>query len=364
MFGNGLATAQPEHHRRQRKLLTPIFQQRNLIQYADVMTSYAENACHAWQDGEVIDILRSISQITLRVIGKILFGIDVHDDINEIDSSHTIALRHINKSMEKIIEIPDIWSLLVYDEFGNAIKRLDDIIYKIIKDNRISGKGNLISILVNAQHENSTFMTDKQIRDEALTLFIGGYETMANALAWTWYLVTQHDHVYRKLREEVDRVLGGRTPTHADLDQLPYTLQVLKEAIRLYPPAYLISRQAIRPVDIAGIHFPAGTRLLVSPYTLHRRSDTFPAPEQFDPDRFSAECEGRLARYAYLPFGTGPHGCIGFQLAIMEAHLVLAVLAQRVTFELLPNQALKPELSLTLRTGPLQMRVQHRTGRT
>jgi cytochrome P450 len=186
-------------------------------------------------------------------------------------------------------------------------------------------------------------MSDGQLMAECLTLFGAGHETTATALSWTWYLLCQHRESYQKIQTEVDSVLQGRTPTYADLARLPYCLQVFKEVMRLYPPAYLFSRRALRDVKIDGYLVPRGMVVLLAPYILHRRAEYFPQPEEFKPERFSLESEKQLPRYAYLPFGAGPRICIGNHFAMLEGHLLLATLAQRVSFELLPGQDIFPD---------------------
>jgi len=186
-------------------------------------------------------------------------------------------------------------------------------------------------------------MSDEQVMAECLTLFGAGHETTATALSWTWYLLCQHPESYQKVQQEVDSVLQGRTPTYADLARLPYCLQVFKEAMRLYPPAYLTSRRALRDVEIDGYLVPKGWVVLLAPYTLHRREDSFPEPEKFDPERFTPEREKELPRYAYVPFGAGPRICIGLHFAMMEGHLLLATIAQRVSFSLVPGQVIEPD---------------------
>jgi len=178
---------------------------------------------------------------------------------------------------------------------------------------------------------------------ECATLFGAGHETTATALSWTWCLLCQHPESYQKVQQEVDRLLQGRTPTYEDLARLPYCLQVFKEAMRLYPPAYAFSRHAVRDVEIDSYCVPKGRVVLVAPYTLHRRAEYFPDPERFDPERFTPEREKGLPRYAYLPFGAGPRICIGMYFARMEGQLLLATLAQRVSFSLVPGQAIEPD---------------------
>jgi len=224
-------------------------------------------------------------------------------------------------------------------------------------------RNDFLSILLQARDEDSQPMSDEQVMAECLILFLGGHETTATALAWTWYLLCQHPESYQKVQEEVDRVLQGRTPTYADLARLPYCLQVFKEAMRLYPPAYVFSRQALHEVEVDGYRVPKGWLVILSPYTLHRREDAFPEPEQFNPERFTSEREKQLPRYAYLPFGAGPRICIGMYFALMEGQLLLATLAQRVSFALVLGQTIEPDSvhHVTLRpTGSVNVMVKKR----
>ena len=222
-------------------------------------------------------------------------------------------------------------------------------------------RGAGLSLLLHAQHDDGSGLTDQQVRDETLTLILAGHETTANALTWTWYLLAQHPASYTQLQAEVDTVVGGRTPTVTDLPRLPYALQVFKEALRLYPPIYGIFRHVRQPVQLGPYHLQPGTRLGISPSTLHRNPQYFPDPECFDPDRWTPDQEAALPRYAYLPFGAGPHMCIGHHFALLEAHLILATLAQRVTFELVPGQTIVPEPLITLRPkGGLRVIVRRR----
>lgn len=221
----------------------------------------------------------------------------------------------------------------------------------------------ILSVLLQARDEDGQTMSDERLISECLTFFGAGYETTAAALSWTWYLLCQHPEIYQRVRSEVDTVLQGRTPTYADLAHLPYCLQVFKEVIRLYPPSYVICRHTLDDVQIDGYRVPKDWTIIIAPYTLHRREESFPEPEKFDPERFQPEREKNLPRYAYLPFGAGPHVCIGQHFAMMEGHLLLATLAQRATFTLLPKQVKKPDLlhNLVLRpSGMVKVKVTKR----
>jgi cytochrome P450 len=364
LLGNGLLTSENEFHKRQRKLVAPPFQHRRIASYADVMVSYSEQLQQAWAAGATIDIAREMMRLTLWIVGRTLFDADVLGEAEELGKALTVAMHRFNSEMSSIVHIPYAWHTPANERVRKAVGRLDATIYHMIEQRRRSGedRGDLLSMLLAARDEDDgSFMTDKQVRDEAMTLFLAGHETTANALAWTWYLLAQHSAAYTRLCDEVDSVLGGRPPTFADLPNLPYTLQILKESIRLYPPAYGFARLAIRPVTLGNYQLPAGTIILVSPYAIHRNPDYFPDPERFDPARFTPEAEQRLPRHAYIPFGGGPRICIGNHFALMEGHLVLATLAQRVCFSLLPGQNIEPEPLITLRPkSSINMKVTRR----
>ena len=349
VLGNGLLTSENEFHRRQRRLVAPAFQQRRIAAYAGVMADYAERIQRGWADGAEIDIAREMMRLTLWIVGKTLFDADVLGEAEELGLALTEAMQHFNRLLS--LPIPPTWPLPRNRRAMAAAARLNATVYRMIADRRRGGgdRGDLLSMLLAAQDEDGSFMTDQQVRDESMTLFLAGHETTANALAWTCYLLTQHPLVYARLRAEADAALGGRTPTLDDLPRLPYALQVLKESMRLYPPAYMFGRYAARPVQLGGYRLPAGSIVTASPYAMHRRADFFPDPERFDPERFTPEAEARLPRYAYMPFGGGQRICIGNHFALMEAQIVLAALAQRVSFALLPGQRIEPEPLVTLR---------------
>ena len=352
LLGNGLLTSMNASHKRQRKLIAPAFQPRHIVAYAGCMTSYAEQIQALWADGATIDVAHEMRRLTLWIVGKTLFDADVLAQADDVGAALTTVMRDSNARRHALVQVPATWPTPRNRRLRAARARLDATVYRIIAARRQSGedRGDLLSVLLRTQdQDDGGFMTDQQVRDEAMTLFLAGHETTANALSWTLYLLAQHPEVYAHVRAEVDLVLQGRTPTVADLAHLPYTLQVLKEALRLYPPAYILLRYVAEPLTLGGHRLPQGAVVVISPYTLHRRPDYFPEPERFDPSRFVPEVEGRLPRYAYLPFGAGPRACIGNHFALMEAHLVLATLAQRVTFELVRGQRVATEPLVTLR---------------
>ena len=352
LLGNGLLTSENEFHKRQRRLVAPPFQHRRIAGYADIVVRYSEQMQDEWVDGATIDVAHEMMRLTLWIVGRALFDADVLGEAEEVGEALTIAMHRINKDIAALGHLPSAWPTPGNVRLRKAIGRLNETIYAMIEERRRSGeeRGDLLSMLLQARDEDDgSFMTDQQVRDEAMTLFLAGHETTANALAWTWYLLAQHSTVYARMEAELENVLHGRIPTLADLAMLPYTLQVLKEAMRLYPPAYVIARQAVRPVTIGNYALVAGTLCVISSYALHRRAEYFPDPERFDPERFTTEAEQHLTRYAYLPFGGGPRICIGNHFALMEMHLALATLAQRVHFALVPEQKVEMEPLITLR---------------
>ena len=364
LLGNGLVSSENQFHRRQRKLVAPAFQHQRVTTYADVMTTYTERIQESWVDGATIDIADEMRRLTMWIVGKTLFDADVLSEAEEIGQTITTFAHVANEMANTLVRIPTSWPTRRGQRFRSAIARLDATIHRMIEQRRQGDqdRGDLLAMLLQAHDEDDgSFMTDQQVRDEAVTLFIAGHETTATALTWTWYLLTQYPEVYAKLRAELDQVLAGRAPTFADLNELPYTLQVFKEAMRIYPPAWVILRQAKQPVDLGQYRLPAGMRVAVSPYTLHRRVDYFPVPERFDPERFAQHAERQLPRYAYLPFGAGQRVCIGNHFALMEAQLIIATLVQRVTLELIPGQRIEAESLATLRPRHgIEMRVQRR----
>jgi cytochrome P450 len=235
--------------------------------------------------------------------------------------------------------------------FRRAVARMDNTVYKIIAQHRANktDSGDLLSMLISARDEDGTRMSDKQLRDEVLTFLIAGHETTALGLTWTWHLLAQHSEVERKLHQELDRVLGGRVPEFSDLPALTYSERVIKESMRLYPPAWSLARTVISDFDLRGYRIPAGANVVMSQWIMHRHSSYFPEPEKFDPDRWSAEKAQKLPRFAYFPFGGGPRQCIGSSFAMMEATLLLATIAQKFRINSMPGHPVVLVPSFTLR---------------
>jgi cytochrome P450 len=364
VLGNGVFLSEGEEHRQQRRLLAPLFQHRHVLSYAETMVNCTSHLQERWQDGETINLVDEMTYLTLQIISKVLFGADVSGEESELGKALTYVFSHFADAMTNPIHLPQSWPTPRNRRAHQALARVNTTIYHMIEERRQSSeeRNDFLSTLLRSQDdEHACVLTNQQVRNEALSLFVAGHETTANALTWCWYLLSQHPEIYAQMRAESDHVLAGRLPTIADLPDLPYTLQVYKEALRLYPPIYAFTRRATSSVQLGTYRIPKGASVVISPYTLHRRSSLFPDPERFDPERFTPEREQKLPRYAYIPFGAGPHICLGMHFALLEGHLILATLAQRVVFEFAGTGLVEPEPLLTLRPrGKVVMRVRRR----
>jgi cytochrome P450 len=353
--GNGLFVSEGAFHRRQRKLIAPSFQPRQIASYADTIAAYGERLQQEWDDGAIIDLNQQMIALTMSAIGKVLFNADVFNETDELGAAIAIVFEYTVHKISSLFTPPLSWPTVRNRRMRAAMQVEQERIQRMIDERRRSTTecNDFLSILLHARDEDGTVMSDQQLMDECLTLFSAGHETTAAALAWAWYFLCQHPDIYQKVQQEVDRVLQGRTPTYDDLVRLPYCLQVFKETMRLYPPAGVILREALHTIEIDGYQVLRGCNVMVSPYTLQRKAEYFPDPETFDPDRFTPEREKQLPHYAYIPFGAGPRICIGNHFALMEGQLLIATLAQRVTFTLLPGQTIEPDTvhNLALRPG-------------
>jgi cytochrome P450 len=363
---NGLFVSEGDFHHRQRKLMAPMFQPRHIVNYVDTMVQYTEQIAQMWPDGAVIDLNRQMIGLTMSIIGKVLFDVDMLSETDELGAVIAVGFEHTVRKLSSPFMLPENWPTPYNRRIQQANRTLEDYIRRMIEERRQhpTERLDLLSILLQARDEDGQHMSDQQVVDECITLFGAGHETTAAALTWTWYLLCQHPQYYEKVRQETGQVLQGRKVTAAsDLAQLPCCLQVFKEAMRLYPPASGILREALHDIDIGGYQVPKGTTVLLSPYTLHRKPEYFSEPEIFDPERFTPELEKLLPRYAYIPFGAGPRICIGNHFALMEGQLLIATLAQHVTFTLVPGQHIEPDPvhNLALRpAGKVEVVVQRR----
>jgi cytochrome P450 len=353
-----------EEHRRQRKLLAPLFHRRQVLNSAETMTSCTRSLLETWKEGETINLADEMTRLTLWIISNVLFDADVNGEERELGEALTSTFRHFADAVTNPLRLPLSWPTPGNLRVRQALARITSTLSRMIEERRHHEKdrGDFLSTLLLARDDEHPFpLSDRQVRDEALSLFVAGHETTANALTWCWYLLSQHPEIASRMQEEVDHVLAGRLPTATDLPNLPYTLQVFKETLRLYPPVYAFTRRAMASVQLAEYRIPTGASVVISPYTLHRRSAFFPESERFEPERFGPQQEPQIPRYAYLPFGAGAHRCLGMHFALLEGHLLLATLAQRLTFEFVGSEPVEPEPLLTLRPkGGVPMRVQWR----
>lgn len=349
---------------RQRRLMQPAFHRRKIASYGQMMTEYAAEMRDRWQDGETYDLHEEMMRLTLAIVGRTLFGAEVESEAAEIGGALIEAIglfRLLHLPFSHLLEKLPLPQVL---RFQAARARLDATIYRLIAEHRASGedKGDLLSMLLAAQDEDDGgFMTDTQVRDEALTLFLAGHETTASAMTWTWYLLSQSPEVEAQFHAELDSALAGRLPTFDDLPNLPYTRRVLAESMRLFPPAWTIGRRVVSDYAVRDYLLPAGTLILLSPAVMHVDPRFYPDALQFDPNRWTEEAEAQRPKFAYFPFGGGPRVCIGEQFAWMEGILLLATLGQRWRLRLAPGQivATQPIVTLRPRYG-MRMQVEKR----
>jgi cytochrome P450 len=355
VLGEGLLTSEGEFHHRQRRLIQPAFHHQQIANYATTMVQYAVRTQNRWKDNQTLDIHKEMMRLTLAIVGKTLFDADLEGEAEAIGRALAEVLEGINRATliplgEYLEKIPTP-SNRAYEQ---AQKRLDATIYRIIAERRASGRdhGDLLSMLLKAE-EGGGRMTDTQVRDEAMTLFLAGHETTANALTWTFYLLSQNTEDEAKLHEELDRVLQGRVPYFQDVPKLPYTRMVLTESMRLYPPAWVLGREAIRPTRIGGYLIPKGAAVFMSQFVIHHDPRFYPDPYQFKPERWLPEEEKKLPRFAYFPFSGGPRSCVGEQFAWMEGILLLATIAQEWKMRLAPGHrvAMLPRITLRPKYG-------------
>ena len=350
LFGDGLLTSDGDFWLRQRRLLQPVFHRERLAGYGAVTVELAERLAASWREGETRDLSADMTRLTLEIIARSLFGAGLPEKVRDIGAALADVGKAFNRRLASFVVLPESVPTPANLRMRRAVRRLDAILYDLIKQRRQAGGGHdLLSILLHARHENGDVMTDRQLRDEAMTLFLAGHDTTALTLSWGWQLLAQHPHVYDALQAELAAVLGGRSPMPADLPRLPYTERVVLEALRLYPAAYMMGRQAVAACELGGYRLAPGATVLMSQWVTHRDPRWFHDPERFDPDRWADGLARRLPHFAYFPFGGGPRVCIGNSFALMEAQLVLATLAQRGRFTLLPGPPVRPAPGITLK---------------
>ena len=350
VFGRGLLTSEGDFWLRQRRLAQPAFHRARIASYASTMVEYTERLLHDWQNGEERDIHKEMMRLTLQIVGKTLFDADVERDAQEVGKSLELLLE-LGANFRRTIFIPHWLPTPTNLRQERAIRQIEKVLYRIIAEKRASGRdsGDLLSMLLAAQDDDGSRMTDQQLRDEAITLFLAGHETTANTLSWTWWLLAQNPAVEAKLHAELRTVLAGRAPSLDDLPKLVYTNHIITESMRLYPPAWGTARTAIEDHEIAGYAVPKGSGVSFAQWTVHRDARWYDAPEEFRPERWEGDLLKRNPKFAYFPFGGGPRQCIGNSFALMETALTLATIAQQYRFRLVEGHPVVPLASITLR---------------
>lgn len=353
VLGNGLLLSEGDFWRRQRKLIQPAFHQEKISAYAQIMVDYTQRMLETWNDGQALDMHEAMMRLTLGIVAKTLFDADVSHEAEDVDAALTVLMGKFLRQAGMALLLPTWVPLPTSQLLKRAVGRLDKVIYGIIEQRRASGQmsGDLLSAFLQTRDDEGVGMTDRQLHDEIMTLFLAGHETTANVLSWTWLLLGQNPEVEQKLIEELNRVLNGKIPTPADLPRLVYTDMVLRESMRLYPPVWVIGRRALSTFRLGDYEIPANTNMLISQYLMHRDALYFPEPERFDPSRWSPTDPraASLPRFAYFPFGGGPRVCIGAGFGMMEAVLLLATIAQKFQMEVAPGEKVSMQPSVTLR---------------
>ena len=360
VLGEGLLTSEGEIHLRQRRLAQPAFHRQRIAAYAETMVAEAAALTERWRPGAIVDMHAEMMRLTLVIAGKTLFGTDVAKDAEEVGAALADFMEMFGFIFLPFSNVLERLPVPPMNRIGKARKRLDAIIYRLIRERRASpgDHHDLLSMLISATdfEGDGTGMTDEQLRDECVTIFLAGHETTANALTYAWMLLAQDPEAAERMRSEI-ATLNGKFPTVEDFPRLRYTYAVFAETLRLYPPAWGLGRQATEPHAFGGLHVEPGTMVICSQWVMHRDARFWPSPERFDPDRWLQEDKSR-PKFAYFPFGAGPRQCIGESFAWMEGVLLLATLTQRFSAELRPGYRLRLRAAITLRPkDPVPMRL-------
>ena len=339
-LGNGMINSRGEANRRKREMIMPALQKHRVTGYADAMIRIADRTACGWQDGATVDMVQEMIRLTMAIVTETLFGADIRhrvDDvartIAELFEVYTRSRSHFWDMFERVRFLPG------RRRFDHALDRLDATLYDLIERRRRSGeeKDDVLGVLLAARDENGRALSDRELRDEAIAMFLAGHETTTNLFAWFWYLLSQHPEVEDELHLEVDAVCADRLPRAEDRDRLPFMRKVLAESLRLYPLAYVIPRRVLEPCQLGQFTLRPGALLLLGVYHMHRDPRYFDEPDRFDPRRWTPEMKERLPRGAYRPFGAGPHSCPGEHFAWVESTLAMAVLTQRWKARVVPG---------------------------
>ncbi len=362
LLGNGLVTSEGEYHDKQRQLIQPTFYPKRIKSHADMMVKQALDICNSWHDGTILDIHKEMTKLTLAIICKTVLGYDIDPEHDEVGDALLVCMKYFNRLLMPFGELIEKIPLLPINKgFRKAKSDLDSIVYRMIKEHRKKldkehekkEDDDLLLTLLQAQDEEARIgrMTDQQLRDEVMTIFLAGHETTANALTWTFYLLSEHPAIERKLQQELDSIFGSNrtTITIDDVPRLEYTQKILTESMRLYPPAWALGRQAIDDYKVGGYTIPKGSIILMSQYVMHRNPRYFPEPERYYPDRWTEEFKKQLPRFSYFPFGGGIRGCVGEPFAWLEAILLLATICRQWRMKHVPSHKVELKALITLR---------------
>jgi cytochrome P450 len=354
LLGSGLLTSQGDYHRHHRRILAPTFHKELVRQWSTTIIRYCVRLRDSWCDGREIDIEHEMQRLTLAIVLQGLLSVDLEERTNEIARAANTLIEMIHcRTLPIIDDLLDKIALGRIRQFNNAWAQFDAMVYRMIRERRVapSPAQDLLSNLLQVRDEEtgSNALTDEEIRDEIVTMLVAGYETTAHALTWTWYLLSQHPESEQKLCAELDVMLQGRLPAVDDLESLPYHRMVLSEALRLYPPVWIVARRNPNAWSLENDTFPAGSFIFVSQYLMQRDPRFFSDPERFDPERWTPEVAAQRPKYSYFPFGGGPRQCIGEGLARLISLLVTATIGQRWRLALAPHQKIELEPLITLR---------------
>jgi cytochrome P450 len=356
VLGEGLLASEGDYWRRQRQLMQPAFHAQRIAAMGTLMTQAAVETMAGWQkyagSGRPIDIQTEMVHLTLKIIGKALFNIDFHDELDAVAEAVKTMVADLGRFAGTLFAKTYPVDAERNRRFDAALQTVDDLVHRVIDERRRNSEtvGDLFSVLLSHRDKQSgKALNDRQVRDEVVTMLLAGHVTTANMLTWAWYLLSEHRAIEAELHRELSRALGGRLPAARDIPALPYTRMVLQETLRLYPPVWFMSRGAVADDEVGGYQIPANATIVISPYLVHRHPAYWTNPEQFNPERFAPEDMADRPSFAYLPFAAGHHVCIGNHLALLEGQLVLATIAQKYKLRLAPGAVVEPEPALTLR---------------
>ncbi len=376
--GENLFTSDGDYWLRQRRLMQPAFHRQRIAAFGTLMTETTLAMLDRWRavpSGQPLDIEQEMMRLTLSIVGQALFSVDLSDDASAFGQAFTTSAEYLTYRMSTLLVAPLFIPTRRNRAFQQAVQTVNQLVDKMIQERRTphllpppaggeqEAGGDLLSMLMKARDEETgAGMTDEQLRHEVFAMIFAGHETTANTLTWTFYLLAEHPPIERKLHAELAEVLGGRVPTVQDLPSLRYTRMVIEEALRLYPPAWSLWREAIGDDEVGGYRIPARSSITLMPYVMHRDPRFWENPAQFEPERFTPERAAERPTFAYLPFGGGPRKCIGNTFALTEAQLVLATIAQRYRLRLVPGHPVEPVALIVLRTRYGLPMMLHRPG--